>query len=148
MRRWFAAVILAISVIATGNTRAAPYSWPTYDTGPGPGGFAKVTLESPTHAGRVKGPNFAIRLRTDNPRAAVVVKLDGVHVDTDCEPFVSRTSNPADYPQWEFMSEMRLVMDIPVCGVGPGLHTLEILRGAFGSSLPNTNEQRIAFIVE
>lgn len=58
------------------------------------------------------------------------------------------TQNPYYFPQWEFMPERRPVLNIPVCGVAPGLHVLEVVRGSFGSSLPATNDQRISFIVE
>lgn len=148
MKRWVTAVTLAAFIGSAAHAHADRYLWPSYNDRPGPGGFATVTLESPIHAGRVKGPDFAIRLRTDNLKAAVLVKLDGRHIDRNCKPFVSLTENPHDYPQWEFMYEQRHVIRIPVCGVAPGLHVLEIERGSFGSSLATSNDQRITFIVE
>lgn len=148
MRRSLIALVVAVSLTRGGTASAQPYMWPTHDSGPSPGGFATVTLESPTHASTVKGPNVTIRLRTDNQRAAVLVKLDGRHIDRNCGPFISRTDNPYDYPQWDFMLEESRVLAIPVCGVAPGLHVLEIGSGSFGSSLPSTNDQRIFFIVE
>lgn len=147
MRRWWFPVI-ALCLVGAGLARADSYFWPTYDTGPGPGGFATVTLEFPKHASWVKGPDLTIRLRSDNSRAAVLVKLDGKHIDRNCRPHVSLTGNPTDYPRWEFMPEKKPVLDIPVCRVAPGFHVLEIERGSFGTSLPATNDQRIFFIVE
>lgn len=146
MLRWVIALVVAVSLLSPVHAQADSYLWPTSDSGPGPGGFATITVE-PAHASRVKGPNILIRLRSDNRRASVVVQLDGRHIE-DCKPFISRTSNPFDFPQWEFMLAQSEVIDIPVCGVAPGLHVLEIREGSLGSSLPDINNQRITFIVE
>lgn len=148
MLPWWIPLIVAALLAGNGRAHADPYFWPTFDAGPGSRGFATVTVEAPEHAGRVKGPNITIRLHSDNQRAAVLVRLDGKHIDRNCNPFLSRTDNPNDYPQWEFMQEQLLVIEIPVCGVAPGLHTLEVVGGHFGSSLPATNGQRIFFTVE
>lgn len=146
-RRWLSAVVMLI-LISTGLARADSFRWPAHDDSPGPGGFATIVLESPSHGSRVKGPNLDIRLRTDNPKAAVRVKLDGKYVDQHGQPHVAHPDNPHDYPQWSFRESNDRVLLIPARGLAPGLHTLEVIRGAFGTELPNTNEQRVTFIVD
>jgi hypothetical protein len=147
-RRWgLSAVILGI-VIITGLASADTFHWPTQDDSPGPGGFATVTLELPRHGSRVKGPDVNIRLRSDNPRAAVRVKLDGNYIDVNGQPFISYPKSPHAYPQWSFRESKSKVLVVPAEGLAPGLHILEVIRGAFGTELPDTNEQRISFIVQ
>jgi len=77
----------------------------------------------------------------------LLVKLDGKHIDVDGRPHVALTGNPYDYPQWEFRASGGKRLEIPVLGVAPGVHTLEVRRGAFGTELPRVNEQTITFTV-
>lgn len=148
MQRWGLFAAIASIVIITNLASAIAFNWPTQDDSPGPGGFATVTLESPTHGSRVNGPDIEIRLRSDNPRAAVRVKLDGRYVDLNGEPVMPFPQNQHAYPQWSFRESGGSVLVVPARGLAPGLHTLEIIRGAHGTELPNTNEQKIAFIVD
>jgi hypothetical protein len=147
MRRWGLWVGVAGIVMIAGLAFADTSHWPTQDNSPGPGGFATVVLEFPQHGSHVKGPDVAIRLRTDNPRATVRVRLDGKYVDVNGRPVIAYPKNPHAYPQWSFREIDSEVLIVPVEGLAPGLHTLEIIRGAHGTELPNTNEQAISFIV-
>lgn len=144
--RWFPAVVFCI-VVGAGIAGADSYPWPSHDPAPGPEGFATVSLVSPKHASRVEGPDLTIRLRSDNPRAALVVKLDGKHIDVNGRPHEALSGNPYDYPQWEFRTGGGKFLEIPLRGVAPGLHTLEIRHGAFGTELPRVNEQTATFLV-
>lgn len=137
-------VVLSVAVAAQADT----VNWPSYNDTPGPGGLTTVVLEYPQHGARVKGPDIFIRLRSDNPRAAVRVLMDRRFIDRGGTPHTPPPSNPTDSPQWSFREVDGPEMLIPVRGLAPGLHSLEIIRGAFGTELPDTNEQRITFIVE
>ncbi|HEY3366008.1 MAG TPA: hypothetical protein VGK74_13205 [Symbiobacteriaceae bacterium] len=147
MRWWHAAIVAGI-LFSVGVAHADSIFWPSYNDTPGPGGLATVVLDYPRHGSRVKGPDLFIRLRSDNPKAAVRVKLDRRYIDLNGKPHTAPPSNPHDSPQWSFRDATGPELKIPVRGVAPGLHSLEIIRGAFGTELPDTNEQRITFIVE
>lgn len=40
------------------------------------------------------------------------------------------------------------IVTLPVRGLAPGIHSIQIREGSRGSSLPRVNEQRIEFLVE
>lgn len=144
--RWVPTLLLGI-VLSTNVAHAAP-TWPAYDEKHGPGGLATIVLVHPRHGSRIHGPNLTIRLRSDNPRAAIRVRLDGRFVDRNGEPHTPLPSNPSDSPQWSFREVDGPEMLVPVRGLEPGLHSLEIIRGGSGTELPDTNEQRVTFIAE
>lgn len=148
MRRWWLSAVIASIVMITSLAFADGFHWPTHDDSPGPGGFATVIVESPRHGSRIKGPDVDIRLRSNNPRAAVRVKLDGKYVDVNGQPVIPFPKNPHAYPQWTFRESNSDVLVVPARGLAPGLHTLEVIRAAHGTELPNTNEQKISFIVD
>lgn len=148
LRRWLLSTIVVGVVIAAGLASAGSYPWPTHNDSPGPGGLATITLEYPKHGSHVKGPDLDIRLHSDNLNAALLVKLDGKYIDINGLPHVRLTTNPYDYPQWSFREGSGKLLLIPARGLAPGLHTLEILEGTHGTELPDTNEQKITFIVD
>lgn len=148
MRRWGLSAVMAGIVVITGLASAQTLHWPTQDDSPGPGGFATVILESPRHGSRISGPDVDIRLRSDNSNATMRVKLDGKYLDVNGQPVIAYPKNPHAYPQWSFRESNSEVLVVPARGLAPGLHTLEIIRGAHGTELPDTNEQRISFIVD
>lgn len=148
VRRWGLSIFMAGIVMITSLAFAEPIQWPSQDNSPGPGGFATIILESPRHGSRVKGPDVDIHLRSDNRRAAVRVRLDGKYVDVNGQPVISFPANPHAYPQWTLRESNSGALVVPIHGLAPGLHTLEILRGSHGTELPNTNEQKISFIVD
>lgn len=144
--RWLAMLTVVWLIFShMGVSGAAADLWmPGSDLVP-PGGFATVAVEHPKQGSRVPGPDVKIRLRSDNPNAAIFVKLNGRHVDFDGRPHTPPPSNPYDRPQWSF--DRDLTVEIPV-RLAPGVHSLTIERGAFGSSLPDVNEQTISFVVK
>ncbi len=143
LARIFVAVSLALT---SAMSAAADVSWPTHALDAGPGAFATITIEQPRHGGEVQGPDTTIRLRTDNPNAALRVQIDGKDVDRDGRPHTGPKLSATDYPQWEFMDRHELA--VPVRGLAPGLHELVVRSGGIGTSLPRTNEHRITFIVK
>lgn len=147
--RWCCSAIVAGALLCMNvvTAVASTVNWPSYNDTPGPGGLATIVLEYPQHGTRVKGPDMFIRLRSDNPKAAVRVLMDRRYVDRSGQPHKPPASNPDDAPQWDFREASSGELKIPVRGLAPGLHSLEIIRGAFGTELPDTNEQRITFVV-
>ena len=110
-----------------------------------PGGIATISVEGVRHGDRRVGSNLDLRVRSDTDRAAILVKLDGQYLTVRGLPFISKTTNPTDVPQWEFV-ETRL-FEVPLRNLEPGVHHLEIRSGIAGSSLPLVNEQDIWFEV-
>ncbi|HYF95821.1 MAG TPA: hypothetical protein VD969_26690 [Symbiobacteriaceae bacterium] len=138
--------LLVAASLALTAVVPAPIAWPTYTTKPGPGGFATVTIDFPLHGGQVQGPDTSIRLRTDNPGAALRVQIDGKDVDRNGLPHSATALSESDYPQWEFTDSRGLA--VPVRGLAPGLHELIVRSGGIGTSLPRVNEQKITFMVK
>lgn len=138
-----AGVILA-TVLVLQPVAAAPL-WEPAIPGVPPGGFASVTVEGVSHGDRNVSPNIRLRVRSDKERTAILVKLNGNYLTTTGQRFKSLTTNPTDVPQWEFVET--LVYEIPITGLAPGVHHLEIRDGIAGSSLPIVNEHDIWFSV-
>jgi hypothetical protein len=131
---------LTMFALCTG-VAAAGYLWPTQGAPLPPGGYARITVEHPKHGERVIGPNITVRVRSDNPDAAIRLLLDGRPFTTTGVPL-----DPSAYVQFEFYES--LLLSFPIRGLEPGPHQLEVKSGNRGSSLPVVNEQLIEFIVD
>lgn len=145
MNRWWIPVALALMLFAHRPALGASTTWPATGRSPGPGGFASIVVESPAHGSRVQGPDLEIRLRTDHPLTIVRVRLDGKYLDLNGRSYTPRPGRPHEGPQLSFRDSPGNVLQVPVRGLGPGLHTLEVTRGVYGKDLPVPNEQRIMF---
>lgn len=102
-------------------------------------------MEGVRHGDRHVAPNLRLRIRADKERTTILVKLDGKYLTQSGRPFQSMTNNPADLPHWNFVETQ--VFEVPVSGLAPGVHRLEIRRGIKGSSLPLVNEHDMWFAV-
>jgi hypothetical protein len=140
MYRKLTFTVIAIILVPV-ITAAVTYLWPTTSAAPPPGGYATITIENPKHGQRYQGSNLTLRIRSDNPLAAVRLYIDG-------KPFTAMgvPLDPNDNIQFEFTEG--LVLTIPIQGLAPGSHRLEVRSGSTGSSLPVVNEQRIEFLVK
>lgn len=143
--RGLIAVVLAFGIALGLQPVSAGPRWEPAIPGVPPGGFAKVTVEGVQHGNRRVPADFLLRIRADKERTTILVKLDGRYVTQSGQPFKSVTDNPADLPHWSFV-ETRL-FEVPISGLAPGVHHVEIRRGIKGSSLPIVNEQGIWFSV-
>lgn len=90
-------------------------------------------------------PDIRPRGRADKEYTTILVKLNGKYLTESGQPFKSMTDNPADLPHWIFVETNEF--EVPVSGLAPGVHHLEIRRGIKGSSLPLVNEHDIWFSV-
>lgn len=131
-----------IVVLALVGVAAAAYRWPSYAPSPGPGSFALITIEHPRHGARVRGPDVTIRLRTDNSGAKIRVLLDDKVISQNGDPL------PTDSTQQLEFSDQEMAVDIRARRLAPGLHSLRIERGVYGTALPSINLQQIEFVVE
>lgn len=144
--RGIVASVLAFAVFsAFSPLGGASLSWkPAIPTIP-PGGFATITVEGIRHGDRNAPSDVRLRFRSDKQFAAILVRLDGQYLTQQGEPFRSMTSNPLDLPQWDFVETLEI--EVPITGLAPGVHHLEIQDGMIGSSLPIINAQEIWFSV-
>lgn len=145
MRRLVTAGLVCAACSILSPVAAAAPQWEPAIPGVPPGGFATITVEGVRHGDRRVPSDLQLRFRSDKERAAILVKLDGKYLTQSGRPFKSMTTNPVDLPQWDFV-ETR-VFEIPITGLAPGVHHLEIRDGMLGSSLPIVNEHDIWFSV-
>lgn len=136
---------LALGMVSLVRPVAAAPLWQPAIPGVPPGGFARITVEGVRHGDRHVASSLRLRVRSDKERAAILVKLNGKYLTTTGQPFKSMTTNPIDVPQWEFVETK--VYEMPITGLAPGVHHLEIRHGIAGSSLPLVNEHDIWFSV-
>lgn len=144
MRSVVAAGVL-LSAIATSYPATAAPTWEPAIPAVPPGGFATVTVEGIRHGDRRVNPNVRLRFRSDKDRTAILVQMDGKYLTEAGRPFKSMTTNPTDVPQWVFFGTRPI--EVPLTGLAPGVHRLQIRRGIVGASLPLVNEQDIWFSV-
>lgn len=116
-------LLAALLVVSMAIANPKPYAWPTYDTDPGSGGFATITIEYPQHGQHVPGPDLAIRLRSNNSRAAVHVLLDGKVFGANGRPLLPQPQDLNEVGQLEFRKS--LVQELPVRDLAPGLQPAE-----------------------
>lgn len=135
-------VLLAALLSVTAGMASA---WPASDFGPGPGGFATITVDYPTHGQQVPGPDMSIRLHSDNSRAAIHVLLDGHVIGADGRPLRPQPQDLNEVLQMEFRESPARTLQVR--DLAPGLHTLEIRPGTRGTELPHINRQILEFVV-
>lgn len=145
MVRRLIAVVLAFGITLGVQSVGAASLWEPAIPGVPPVGFAKVTVDGVQHGNQRLPANLRLRIGADKERTTILVKLDGKYLTQSGQQFESVTDNPADLPHWTFV-ETR-VFEVPISGLSPGVHHLEIRRGIRGSSLPLVNEQDLWFSV-
>lgn len=144
--RGIVASVLAFAVVsALSPLVSATLSWRPAIPAIPPGGFATITVEGIRHGDRNVPSDVRLRFRSDKQLAAMLVMLDGHYLTQQGEPFRSVTSNPLDLPQWTF--DETLDIEVPITGLAPGVHHLEVRGGVVGSSLPIINSHEIWFSV-
>lgn len=146
--RWRSTLCLSVLLISTQVRAAATpsYAWPTHGQGVGPGGFATITAVHPRHGQTIRGPDTVVRITSDNPRATVHLLVDGKVIGSDGLPLGKQPLDLYEIAAEEFSQS--LTVEIPMRGLAPGVHTVEIREGTRGSSLPRINAQRLAFLVQ